>query len=120
MKRLLSKIAKDYEIALDDMKDIVYQKLDDDMVTGGKGFTWIDERGQAILDEIMPQKQLRRGIVKGKCPNRRFVWVVDREHMQKVAVRVPIKLQNRLAGKLVHFIEKKDEQGESAFDYVKI
>lgn len=118
-KRLIHKIAEDYDVDPLELRELVLNRLDEEMISGGRGLLWINEEGQAVLEETLPKMHLRRGVVKAECHNRQYVYVYDREHLEKVAVKIPSRLRHKLVGKLVHFVENK-VNNESQYKYVKV
>lgn len=105
-KKLLSKIAKEYDISMEKALELTFNNLEEDMVTGSKHLTWINEAGQDILDDIIPMPMLYRGKVLKDCPNPSYVCVYLRERCCRVNVKIPRRLRGKLAGKLIYFEEK--------------
>lgn len=56
-KKRLTQIAKEVGMDFDEIKDMVDQFLEDDMVSGGRGIVWINENGQEILERAINSKK---------------------------------------------------------------
>ena len=104
-KKRLSSIAKEYNIPFEEAMELVFNNLDEDMITGAKHLTWINEEGQDILDDIIPMPVLYRGKVLNECPNPRYVCVYHRERCAKVNVKIPLRMKGKLVGKVIYFEE---------------
>ena len=117
-KKLLSKIAKEYNISFEEALELTFNNLEDEMVTGAKHLTWINEKGQEILDDIIPMPMLYRGKVLNECPNPSYVSVHLRERCCRVNVKVPRRMQGKLVGKLIYF-EEKPEGSRRTYTFVK-
>ena len=92
------------------------------MITGGKHLTWINEKGQEILDDVIPmpnvsadkesEEEPNRSIYRGKvlreCPNPMYVAVHHRERFCKVNVKITRRMQGQLVGKMIYFEEIKN------------
>jgi hypothetical protein len=53
-KKKLTDIAQEYDRAFEELLDMVFNNLEEEMVTGRGKNTWISEEGQAVLDDINP------------------------------------------------------------------
>ena len=109
-KKLLSKIAKEYEISMEKALELTFNYLEEDMVTGSRHLTWINEAGQDILDDVIPMPMLYRGKVLNDCPNPNYVCVYLRERCCRVNVKIPSRLHGKLTGKLIYFQEKLENE----------
>jgi len=120
-KKRLFQIAKECEVPFEEALELAFQHLEEDMITGGKHLTWINEAGQEILDDVMPMpnvsadkedKEPNRLIYRGKvlreCPNPMYVAVHHREKFCKVNVKITRKMQGKLIGKMIYFEEIKE------------
>jgi len=113
-KKKLTALAEEYNQPLEKMRDIVSMYLDEEMVTGRGKNTWIDERGQAIIDDCVPMPaqqegpEVYRGQVLNECPNPMFLWVHHRDRACKVAVKIPKRMQGKLLDKIIYFEEIHD------------
>lgn len=110
-KKLLKDIAEEYDISFKDAKEFCFDYLEEDMITGKGLRTWISDAGQAILDDAIPMPTIHRGKVVGQCPNPLRLWVIDRDRMRKVVVRIPKKMEGKLLGKLIYFEENHNQPG---------
>ena len=118
-KKRLHQIAKECDIPFEEAMDLAFKHLDEDMITGAKHLTWINEKGQEILDDVIPMpnvtveekepnKLIYRGKVLRECPNPMYVSVHHREHFCKVNVKIDKKLKGKLVGKVIYFEERKE------------
>ena len=128
-KKRLHQIAKECDIPFEEAMDLAFKHLDEDMITGAKHLTWINEEGQEILDDVIPMpnvsvetqepnKLIYRGKVLGECPNPMYVSVYNRERFRRVNVKINKKLQGKLIGKTIYFEERK-ENNISKYYWVK-
>ena len=53
-KKRLFQIAKECGVPFEEALELAFQHLEEDMITGGKHLTWINEKGQEILDDVIP------------------------------------------------------------------
>lgn len=117
-KKRLSVIAQEYNISYKQAQELVFQNLDENMVSGLPHLLWIDDKGQDALDDLIPMPVLYRGKVLKECPNPSYVSVHHRERSAKVNVKIPRRMRGKLVGKMIYFREKND--GESrTYDWVK-
>ena len=122
-KKRLTIIAKENNLELEYLSELVESKLPEDTVTGvGKG-RWINEEGQAMLEKAIDIPELTpkilRGVVHSKAPNRSYLYVYIKEIQKKVPVVIPRKLENYLLpGKNVNVEVITDDVGTS-YRYVK-
>lgn len=117
-KKRLSKIAMDNGKTFEEMVSLAGEKLAESMISGkGKG-TWIDDKGQELLEdacdvpEIVPKHFT--ATVKSKAPNPRFVYAVINELKIRVPVLVPKKLVRRLIGTSIT-VERITDNGGSTY-----
>jgi hypothetical protein len=101
-KRRLTELAEEYGITFEKAKDIAFKNFDEEMISGTGKNTWIDEKGQAILDDLVPIDIIYRGRVLKLAPNQRFVIAYVKELTAKIPVRVPLKYRNNLVNKVIH------------------
>ena len=118
-KKRLYQIAKECDIPFEEAMDLAFKHLDEDMITGAKHLTWINEEGQEILDDVIPMpnvtveeeepnKLIYRGKVLSECPNPMYVSVYNRERFCRVNVKINKKLKGKLVGKVIYFEERKE------------
>jgi len=106
-KKKLTTLAEEYDITFEEAKDLAIFNLDEDMLTGTGRNTWVDERGQAILDDLIPMPVIYRGQVLGACPNPNYLFVHHRDRMCKVNVKIPSKMRGKLLDKVIYFEESR-------------
>ena len=106
-KRKLIDLAEEYNQPFAYMQEVASLNLEEDMITGRGKNTWIDERGQAIIDDVIPMPVTYRGQVLGECPNPMYLWVHHRDRACKVAVRIPKRMEGKLVGKVIYFEENR-------------
>ena len=120
-KKRLFQIAKECEVPFEEALELAFQHLEENMITGGKHLTWINEAGQEILDDVMPMpnvsadkedeepnRLIYRGKVLRECPNPLYVEVHHRECFCKVNVKITRRVQGQLVGKMIYFEETKE------------
>ena len=99
-KRRLTDIAKDYEISFEELREIAFNKLTEESITGKGRNTWIDEVGQDILDDNIPIKEVKpriyRGRVRNLAPNPRFAMV----HIKEKNGCVKVEISKRMIGSI--------------------
>ena len=95
-KKRLFQIAKECGVPFEEALELAFQNLEEDMITGSKHLTWINEKGQEILDDVIPMpnvateeeeepnRLIYRGKVLRECPNPMYVAVHHRERFCKV------------------------------------
>ena len=97
-KKRLTDLAKDYNLSFDQILEIVSNNLEESSLTGKGKNTWVDERGQEIIDDNVPiedaKPKVYRGRVRNKCPNTRFIMVHIKEKMSVVKTQVPKKFMS--------------------------
>lgn len=103
-KRMIA-IAAEMNTDLEELRRFVFEYLDEGMISGKGDAVWIDENGQALIDDNFPAPYIGRGVVMGSCPNKRYVWVKYREKHKRIAVRIPKRLVSRLNNKYIYFKE---------------
>ena len=128
-KKRLYQIAKECDIPFEEAMDLAFKHLEEDMITGARHLTWINEKGQEILDDVIPMpnvtveeeepnKLIYRGKVLRECPNPMYVAVHHREHFCKVNVKITKRMQGKLIGKMIYFEERK-ENNISKYYWIK-
>lgn len=122
-KKRLTIIAKENNLELEYLSELVKSKLPQDTVTGIGKCQWINEEGQAMLKKAIDIPELTpkilRGVVHSKAPNRSYLYVYIKEIKKKVPVVIPRKLENHLLpGKNVNVEVITDNVGTS-YRYVK-
>ena len=97
-KKRLTDLAKDYNLSFDQILEIVSNNLEESSLTGKGKNTWVDKRGQEIIDDNVPiedaKPKVYRGRVRNKCPNPRFIMVHIKEKMSVVKTQVPKKFMS--------------------------
>ena len=111
----LSKIAEEYQISFEQARDIAFNVLTEESISGKGKNTWIDEVGQDLLDDNIPmaiqKARVYRGRVRNKAPNPRFAFVHIKEKGGCVPVEIPRKYKNYvMAGKFIHVEELEDDK----------
>ena len=128
-KKRLYQIAKECEIPFEEAMDLAFKHLEEDMITGAKHLTWINEKGQEILDDVIPMpnvsveeekpnRLIYRGKVLRECPNPMYVAVHHQERFCKVNVKITRRMQGKLIGKMIYFEERK-ENNISKYYWIK-
>jgi len=94
-KKKVVALAKEYDISFEEMMEIASNNLEESSLTGRGKNTWVDEKGQVIIEDSVPIKgataRMYRGRVRNKCPNPLFIMVHIPEKAGCVKVRVPRK-----------------------------
>jgi len=72
-KRKLTQLAKDYGKSFEELYELAVNNFEEDMLSGRGRNTWVDERGQNLLDDMiaMPLEdcgKIYRGKVLSECP----------------------------------------------------
>jgi hypothetical protein len=117
-KKRLKDIAEEFNIDFEEAQRIVYNNLEEDMVSGKGRNTWISEAGQDIFDNYVPLPVIYRGKVVRLAPNPMFVVT----YIKELGKTVPVKLRNRnQKGFLLKTIYvKADNSGaEPRFSYIR-
>ncbi len=122
-KKRLKTIAKEHDVELDYIVELVDSKLPVHTITGTGYARWINEEGQELLaeavdiPELMPKRY--RGIVHSKAPNRSYVYVYIHEIQKKVPMVIARKFEDWLTkGKQVSVEAIQDDKGTS-YRYVR-
>lgn len=117
-KKRITQIAEEYDISVEKLQDMIFQNLDDSMVTGKGKNLWINEVGQSLLDDIIPMPVIYRGQVLNQCPNPLYLWVHHRDRACKVSVKIPKRMEGKLLDKMIYFEETRDG-GNLKYHWVK-
>tara|TARA_R100001163_G_C4931546_1_gene107263 strand:- start:132 stop:518 length:387 start_codon:yes stop_codon:yes gene_type:complete len=117
-KRRLTHIAEELGMDFEKAKDLVFDKLSEEMITGKGKNTWINDIGQEILDDLSPMPIRYRGKVLGNAQNPNFVIAYIREIPMKVPVRIPYLMRGRLTGKFI-YIDSINEDDIITYHYAK-
>ena len=129
-KKRLYQIAKECEIPFEEAMDLAFKHLEEDMITGARHLTWINEKGQEILDDVIPMpnvaaeeeeepnRLIYRGKVLRECPNPMYVAVHHRERFCKVNVKITKRMQGQLIGKMIYF-EERNENNITKYYWIK-
>jgi len=110
-KKKLTALAEEYGIPFEEALDLVFKELEEDMVTGRGKNTWINDVGQAALDDVISMPVLYRGKVLSEAPNPTYIIVYIKEIARKVPVKIPLKMKGRFNGKMVYV--QADTSGDS-------
>lgn len=116
MKRNLIQLSEEYDIEKRKLYEIIGNLLEEEMVTGRYPLIWVNEDGQAILNDQIPMPILRRGKVLRECPNKKFVYVENLDAMCRVPVRIPTNRIGKLIGKNIYF-EELNKGNETTYTY---
>ena len=102
MKKRLTEIADDFGISFEEAKDIAFNNLEEDMLSGkGRGM-WISEAGQIAMDSIVHIPVIYRGRVTRLCPNPLFVMVNLKDICKNVSVRIKFGQQKNMLMKYIY------------------
>ena len=102
MKKRLTEIADDFGISFEEAKDIAFNNLEEDMLSGkGRGM-WISEAGQMAMDSIVHIPVIYRGRVTRLCPNPLFVMVNLKDICKNVPVRIKFGQQKNMLLKYIY------------------
>lgn len=116
-KKLMTKLAAEYGISLEEMQDITFNHLSENMLSGSRGLVWIDEQGQEIIEQsVQCAPQVFRGKVLRECPNRKFVMATGEGILSLNTVKIPRQLIGRLKGKVIHYEKNSSDE---YYDYIK-
>ena len=117
-KKRLTELSEEYGISFDEGQKIVFENLEEEMVSGKGRNLWIDEDGQRMLEDLISMPVLYRGKVLRTANNPRFVIAYIKDIVQKVKVSIPYRLQDKLINKVI-YIESDNSGAEVKFKYVK-
>tara|TARA_R110000803_G_scaffold127994_7_gene195380 strand:- start:2659 stop:3036 length:378 start_codon:yes stop_codon:yes gene_type:complete len=102
MKKKLKQIAEEFDISFEKAKEIAFDHLEEEMITGKGQNTWINEHGQSIFDTLIPVPVIYRGRVLRVMPNPNFVLAKVPELLTTVVVRAKLNIAKHLAGKYIY------------------
>jgi hypothetical protein len=111
-KKRLTDLCREYGIHFSEAKEIVEFEFEESMVTGVGKNTWINEKGQALFDDLVPIDIIYRGRVLNPAPNNSYVIAYIKELTRKVPVKVPMRYQKQLTNKIIHI--QADNTGPNA------
>jgi len=117
-KKRLTELSEEYGISFDESQKIVFDNLEEEMVSGKGRNLWINEDGQRMLEDLISMPVLYRGKVLRAANNPRFVIAYIKDIVQKVKVSIPYQLQDRLINKVI-YIESDNSGAEVKYKYVK-
>jgi hypothetical protein len=118
MKKRLTEIADDFGISFEEAKDIAFNDLEEDMLSGkGRGM-WINEAGQIAMDSIVHIPVIYRGRVTRLCPNPSFVMVNLKDICKNVPVRIKLGHQKNMLLKYI-YVQMDCVNGEIKYKMVK-
>jgi|DEB0MinimDraft_12_1074336.scaffolds.fasta_scaffold00926_4 hypothetical protein len=117
-KKKLKNITTEYGIPFEEGLELVFNNLEEDMVTGKGGNTWINEDGQRVLEELIPMPVIYRGKVVSLPPNPAFLTVYIKEITQKIQARIPMReKQSKFAHKIV-YVESHTEGNKVKYKWI--
>jgi len=122
-KRKITQLAEDYGKSFEELYELAVNNFEEDMLSGRGRNTWVDERGQDLLDDMiaMPLEdcgKVYRGKVLSECPNKHYVMVHHRDRSCKVPVKINKRMIGKLLGKVIYFEENGDEDNRT-YTWVK-
>ena len=118
-KKRLTHISEEYGISFEKASNLVFNELEEEMVTGKGKNTWINEVGQRLLDEMISMPVLYRGQVVSLPPNPNFVLVYIKEITQKVKVRIPKRFAQKQFANKVIYVEADNSGVQTQYNWVK-
>jgi len=118
-KKRLTNIAEEYGIPFEDAEKIVFDNLEEEMVSGKGKNIWVDEDGQRVLEEVISMPVLYRGPVLSRAVNPNYVMVYIKELTKKVAVKVPKKWQSKITPGKVVYVEADNSGAEPKYFWTK-
>tara|TARA_R100001163_G_scaffold65430_1_gene62567 strand:+ start:3747 stop:4124 length:378 start_codon:yes stop_codon:yes gene_type:complete len=118
-KKRLTEISEEYGISFEESQKIVFDNLEEEMVTGKGKNLWINEDGQRVLDDLISMPILYRGPVLSQAPNPMYVMAYIKELTKKVPVKIPRRMIGKITkGKLI-YIEADNSVEPSKYNWVK-
>jgi len=118
-KKRLTELSEEYGISFEESQKIVFDNLEEEMVSGKGKNLWINEDGQRVLDDLISMPILYRGPVLSQAPNPMYVMVYIKELTKKVPVKVPRRMIGKITkGKLI-YIEADNSVEPSKYNWVK-
>ena len=107
-KRKLTQLAEEYGKSFEELYDLAVNNFEEDMLSGRGRNTWVDEQGQALLDDMVAMPVIYRGKVLSECPNKQYIMVHHRDRSCKVPVKITKRMVGKLLGKVIYFEENRD------------
>lgn len=101
-KKRLKQIAEEFDITFEQAKEMAFQRLEENMITGKGKNTWISEDGQKVFDIIIPVPVVYRGRVIRLMPNPNYVLVKVPELTKCVPVKAKLNIAKNLEGKYIY------------------
>lgn len=118
-KKRLTNIAEEYGIPFEDAEKIVFDNLEEEMVSGKGKNLWLDEDGQRMMEDLVSMPILYRGSVLHQALNPSFVMVYVKELCQKVPVRIPMRYKGTFSPGKVIYLEADNSGDVPKYTWVK-
>ena len=116
-KKKLKQIAQEFEIPFEKARDIAFQHLEEEMITGKGKNTWINEEGQKIFDSMTPVPVIYRGRVIRPMPNPNYVLAKVPELLTTVKVKAKLHVVKNLIGKYI-YIQSENLGNETKYYHI--
>lgn len=107
-KKKLTELAEEYGKTFEELYEIASNNFEEDMLSGRGRNTWVDERGQTLIDDLVAMPVIYRGKVLSACPNKNYIMVQHRDRACKVPVKIPNRMVGKLLDKVIYFEENRD------------
>lgn len=118
-KKRLTNIAEEYGIPFEDAQKIVFDNLEEEMVSGKGKNLWLNEDGQRMMEDLVSMPILYRGKVLNQALNPSFIMVYIKELCKKVPVRIPLRFKGTfLPGKIV-YVEADNSGDHPKYTWVR-
>lgn len=122
MKTLITELSNEICVSVNDIMRL-QQTMPQDLYTGVGKRTWFTEEGVEFIRKHFTGPHYNSstliGIVIGKCPNPRFVYVKIPNKEGKIVVKIPTRLAGKMDGKRIG-VEKLDHDGQISYQWCKI
>lgn len=109
MKKLLRKLAEEYNLTFDEAHEIATMRLDESCLTGRGKNLWVNEAGQEVLENMFPMDAVLRARVIKELPNPHYVRAKIAECAECIAVRIPHRLRGKLIDKTIPVLAKRED-----------
>lgn len=117
-KKRLTALAKEYGVTFDYIHEIVLNNLEEEMVTGSGKNLWISDKGQVILENLIPMVTIHRGVVIRQAPNPKYVLAKTADSYKMFKVQIPLALSGKMTGKVIYF-ESDNVGDEPRYKWIK-
>ena len=101
-KKKLTAIADEHGLTFEEAHELVFENLEEEMVTGRGKNTWINDDGQRVLEEVIPMPVVYRGPVLSLAPNPNYVMAYIKDIVKKVPVKIPSRFRKNIIGKTIY------------------